>query len=867
LGSKFGWPRAADRREGQEAALRHHQIDTQPGGTEGDLALPEIPGFLILNECGRGGMGIVYLAEQVDLGRRVALKFLKPELAGSASQRARLVVEATALARLQHPNIVQIFSTGTHEGRPFIVQEYVGGGSLDRKLTRQPAPARVAAEMVATLARAVEHAHGQRIIHRDLKPSNVLLTLDGVPKISDFGLAKYTDLDGETNQTQSGAIVGSPSYMAPEQSLGKRGTIGPAADIYALGAILYEMLTGRPPFLAASTLETLEQVRSADPVPPRQLQPGLPRDVETVCLKCLSKDPARRYATAAALADDIDRFLHGRPIVARPVSRAERLAKWVKRRPAIAASLGVAALALVALFGGGLIYQGLLRAAVREAKASAQLAREQEKKADARYRLARETLSKMLERFRDREFRQTPRLKELQRQQRDDALGFYREVVKDRENPDLAVRLDVATASLELSQVQHTLGRASEARDQVKQAIALLEGLVKQDPTRAEYKLHLARSYRVRGVLEPQPQPPRGPGSGTAAPLPDLVRSLELVEGLVRQDPANRAYRTELAVAYHDLGGFHANHGQTTQAVAMYRRAVDLRRSLLERVPSAADATVRVQMGETLQSLAAQVQQTEHKAEAPRLYAESRQLLEDALKVEPKWDDAALALGETLMNWGYCLTFDRASHQKAGTLLVEAIEHVSPILKREPDWDRVRGVLLGCHGALAQLRERDACHAEAASEWEQVVSLAGPGEKERYQCHVALARARAGKHREAWNLGQELQRSLGKRPAEYHFFLATVYAVCLAAAEKDSTLSAEDRSAVCSKCAVAGVELLRQTLELVPSDERTAQRALFLSNVDLASLRGRREFQDLIADAPPAGKLTPGAASAPPGSK
>ncbi len=178
MGTKFGRPRSSDPAEGQETAQRHHLIDTKPGGTDGDLALPEIPGFVILGECGRGGMGVVYLAEQVDLGRRVALKFLKPELARSVSQRARLLVEATALARLQHPHIVQIFSTGTHDGRFFIVEEYVGGGSLDRKLTRQPAAARPAAEIVATLARAVEHAHGQRIIHRDLKPSNVLLTVE-----------------------------------------------------------------------------------------------------------------------------------------------------------------------------------------------------------------------------------------------------------------------------------------------------------------------------------------------------------------------------------------------------------------------------------------------------------------------------------------------------------------------------------------------------------------------------------------------------------------------------------------------------------------------------------------------------------------
>ena len=460
--TKFGPPRSPVPVGGLESCEALRLIDTGPANSDGYERLPEIPGFVILGECGRGGMGVVYLAEQLDLGRRVALKFLRPELAGSASQRARLLVEATALARLQHPNIVQIFSSGTHEGRSFIVQEYVGGESLHRRLMRQPVPAPVAARMVATLASAVEHAHGKRIIHRDLKPSNVLLTVDGVPKISDFGLAKQSGQDGEPSQTSSGMIVGSPSYMAPEHSLGKPGKVGPSADIYSLGAILYEMLTGRPPFLAASTLETLEQVRTADPVSPRQLQPGLPRDLATICLKCLSKDPAHRYATARALADDLDRFLQGRPILARPASWAERLAKWVRRRPATAASFGVAALAATTLFAGGLIYQGLLRAALKQANDSALEAQNQQREADARYRLARETLSKMLERFGALDLRQTPRLKELQRQQLGDALGFYREVVKGSINKNPAVRFEAAQACLQSSKAQFMLGR--EAR-------------------------------------------------------------------------------------------------------------------------------------------------------------------------------------------------------------------------------------------------------------------------------------------------------------------------------------------------------------------------------------------------------------------
>ena len=280
--------------------------------------VPAPPGFVLLEECGRGAMGLVYLAAQVGLGRRVALKFLKPELASSDEERARFRTEAKALARLQHPNIVQVFDCGTHEGRAYIVQEYVAGGNLEEKIARKPQPAIPAALLVATLARATAHAHAQKIIHRDLKPSNVLLTAEGVPKISDFGLARQIDAGADSGQTRSGVILGSPSYMAPEQAIGKSSVVGPAVDVYALGAILYEMLTGRPPFLGASVIETLEAVRQSDPVPPRRLQGVLPRDLETICLKCLAKSPGRRYPSAEALADDLDRFALGRPVLARP---------------------------------------------------------------------------------------------------------------------------------------------------------------------------------------------------------------------------------------------------------------------------------------------------------------------------------------------------------------------------------------------------------------------------------------------------------------------------------------------------------------------------------------------------------------------
>jgi tetratricopeptide (TPR) repeat protein len=310
-------------------------------------SVPTVPGYEVLRELGHGGMGIVYLARQVGLGRLVALKMLPAEAQANTGALARFRTEAEAVARLAHPNIVQIYEVGEAEGRPYLALEYVDGISLARKLGGTPLPTPQAAELVETLARAMQVAHQQRIVHRDLKPANVLLTADGVPKVTDFGLAKL--LDGAVAQTQSGGVLGTPPYMAPEQAASKSKAIGTATDVYALGAILYETLTGRPPFQAETPLETLQQVVADEPLPPSRLRLKLPRDLETICLKCLQKEPARRYASAAALADDLQRFLTGEPIRARPVGGAERLWRWCRRNRAVASLLTAVVLLLVSI--------------------------------------------------------------------------------------------------------------------------------------------------------------------------------------------------------------------------------------------------------------------------------------------------------------------------------------------------------------------------------------------------------------------------------------------------------------------------------------------------------------------------------------
>jgi WD40 repeat protein/serine/threonine protein kinase len=342
---------------------------------------PVVPGYEIVSELGRGGMGVVYKARQTGLNRLVALKVI---LAGPHARPKDLVrfrQEAEAVASLHHPNIVQIYDIGEANGIPYLVLEYVEEGSLVQRLRGDPQDLKAAVRLIETLARTVHFAHQRGIVHRDLKPANILLqrtdkvTGDSAettardaasvaaqaspslafsaplsPKITDFGLAKR--LDEEDQGTPSGEIVGTPSYMAPEQAGGKHALLGPATDVYTLGAILYEMFTGRPPFKGPTPLDTVVQVVHEEPVRPSRLRSGLPLDLETICLKCLSKEPSRRYATAEALADDLQRFLKGKPILARPVGLVERAWKWSRRRPLISALVAGMILSVVLGFAG-----------------------------------------------------------------------------------------------------------------------------------------------------------------------------------------------------------------------------------------------------------------------------------------------------------------------------------------------------------------------------------------------------------------------------------------------------------------------------------------------------------------------------------
>src|SRR5262245_45196275 len=272
--------------------------------------------YEILGRLGHGGMGVVYKARHARLDRLVALKMIISGAHAGPMDLARFHTESRVIARLHHPNIVQLYEAGEHQGLPYFCLEYVEGESLAKRLGGQPQPARDAAQLIETLARAMAVAHGHAVVHRDRKPANILFTSNGVPKVVDFGLAKR--LEADSSITHTGSLMGTPSYMAPEQARGDNKAITALTDVYALGAILYECLTGRPPFIGKTPMKTAMKVLNKDAMPPTRLIPGLPRDLETICLKCLDKEPERRYSSALALAEDLHRFLAGESILARP---------------------------------------------------------------------------------------------------------------------------------------------------------------------------------------------------------------------------------------------------------------------------------------------------------------------------------------------------------------------------------------------------------------------------------------------------------------------------------------------------------------------------------------------------------------------
>jgi tetratricopeptide (TPR) repeat protein/tRNA A-37 threonylcarbamoyl transferase component Bud32 len=748
-----------------------------PAGPPGVPGQPLIPGYEIEGELGRGGMGVVYKARQTSLDRIVALKML---LAGSGEAHlVRFRAEAEAIARLQHPHIVQIYEVGEWAGLPYFTLEYVDGGHLGEHLKRggPQAPA-AAAGLVETLARTVQVAHERGIIHRDLKPANVLLTRDGTPKIADFGLAKRLEAG---NRTGSGQLMGTPVYMAPEQLNHSPAAPGPAAgpavDIYALGVILYELLTGRPPFEGACPADLLFQVTLREPIPPSYWARGTPRDLETITLKCLEKDPHKRYQSAAALADDLAAFGQGRPIKARPVGPVERFRRWCgKHRVVAALSAAVVLLLLSTTFALGVGFVRVQReqtrteAARRDALASERqaLASEQQVRAalrrEARRRRQARTALDALSEGLDDLLAHLPHLNDQHRRLLRTAQRLYEEQVAEA-TAEEADRLDAARGHLRLAHIRYRLGEHAAAQKHYARSLLLL-GRVAAASGRPDHREELAAAHTRLAVFLK--------AIGRPAPAEaEHLHARALRARLAEDFPAEPAHRKALAQTDTSLGVLRAEQNRPADAEKAFRSALALRRKLAAERPR--DTACREDLADAHGNLALLLLPTKRHADTAEQYraalavykglrtdfphsARYRNLLatahnnlgtlyqrigQDASAEQqyraalPVWAelarqlpgqaDYAACLGGVYCNLGN-LAGKSGRREESLTWYDQAQRVLQPLHARLPRLERARRFLFAVHLGRAHIYTQLGRHAEALPDWERALSLcADPG--------------------------------------------------------------------------------------------------------------------------------------------
>ena len=548
-------------------------------------------GYEILGEFARGGMGVIYRARQVRLGRVVALKMILTGAHAPAEERRRFQLEAEAAARLDHPNIVPVYDVGEADGRPFYSMKWIAGRNLADHLGGRPLPPREAARLVAAVARAVGYAHDRGVLHRDLKPANILIEDGtGAPHVTDFGLARR--LTDDHRLTPPGYALGTPAYLAPEllqPAADRPAHLTIAGDVYALGAILYECLTGRPPFRADSPLATLLEIVHNQPPRPRAVAPAVPADLETVCLKCLERDPARRYPRAADLADELERWQRGEPVAARPVGGLARIGRWCRRQPVIASlCVGLAASVVLGLAG---VYREWRRAEAnyQSAEAHRRTAEQREAEAEANFQLAHDAVGRFYDEFCERHLKGVPGLQAARREVLKDARGYFERFAAQR-GQDPRLRRELAAAHFRIASIDQATGAIAAALAGYERALAILESLAAESPddmkVRRNRALTLQRLAAVQSSLR---------SSETA--LATGRRSRALFEDLVRREPDNPSHRVDLAAVMHNLGAVYQGMGRPREAGECYQAKVEVCLALLRRWPDHPDAPVLLARG------------------------------------------------------------------------------------------------------------------------------------------------------------------------------------------------------------------------------------------------------------------------------
>jgi tetratricopeptide (TPR) repeat protein len=803
-------------------------LDTQaqsPFSQPSDTGVPvsTLGRFEIERELGRGGFGVVFLAYDPKLCREVALKVPRPAVLVSSEAHERFLREARAAAGLDHPNVVPVYEAGEVGPGCYIAAAFCPGVTLAAWLRGQtePVPWRTAALLVAALADGVEHAHCRGVLHRDLKPANVMLSplpetgggapakegLNFVPKILDFGLAKMVGR-AEDDQTQTGAILGTPCYMAPEQAGGKSRQVGPAADVYALGTILYEVLTGRPPFQGDSTVDTLLLVRGQEPLPPSRLRPRLPRDLETICLACLHKEPGRRYPSAAALAEDLRRFLAGEPIKARPTPLWERGLMWARRRPAVATLLGLCTAAFLALVVGGLLYNAWLDTARRQAEDRADEAQRQTARANDQEKLARQkaaealrqekeaqaqfaraeinledatgVVDRMLTRLGDGVLRNLPRTELLRRALLEDALAMYQKFLQQK-STDPGMRHKLAQAHGRVGKIYSDLGQEKKALKAWQEAQDAFQKLVDDVPGEPAYRLGLADAYHDLGFE-------RYKAGKTSEAATALRQSVRLKQKLADDFPKDAGYRQHLAISHNDLGIVLYDQGEQAAAEKAYDEALTIREKLVYDFPKVAN--YRVDLAASYNNRGLLRQKSGQVAEATKAYRKAITIWQQLVTADKDVPNIRQGLAKSHHNLGRLLK-DSKQFPEAEAEFRKAVDLGNGLTRDYPKNVDIRLDLAQSLFYLIGILERNGKHVEAQENgrtavklWQQIVQDAPHRPQHRYvlaACHRDLGSAlvktgraaeAADSYREALGLLQKLSRE-DARNADYRQWAAS----------------------------------------------------------------------------------------------
>jgi tetratricopeptide (TPR) repeat protein len=647
----------------------------------------------------RGGMGVVYRARQISLNRPVALKMIRAGTFASDDDVRRFRAEAEAAAQLEHPGIVPIYEVGTHDGHHYFSMRLIEGESLAQHAPRLRRDAKAIARLVAEAARGVHHAHMRGILHRDLKPSNILVDAEGHPHITDFGLARRIDAD--SGLTRSGAILGTPAYMSPEQARGHGQSVTTASDVYGLGAVLYVLLTGAPPFQGDSVMDTLRRVVETEPARPRSLDPKADRDLETIALKCLEKDPRRRYASADALAEELERFARGELIQARPVGAVERLRKWARRRPLVAGLGAAVVVAVLAGLVGTSLALGLALRREREAVAARNVA-------DRRLDRMMEAISDYYTGVSQEVLLGQPEMQGLRARLLERPRAFYEQLTQELAGApatDLRARYRLARGRFDLGRILHDLGRYREARAQDEAAVKLLDELAARRPSEPSYRDALARARGNLGsVLYSLGQP-----RAAAEAYREAIALREA--GPIPAATADRAERTErlghdydhMAIALHAAGDLPA-------ATRAYRRAIGLQEEATAAAPEARD--VRSGLAHSYTNFGNLLSNAGDVAGAAEAQRKAVGLLEALTDAEPGHAARRGELATARDNLGVSLE-QLGDYRGAAAMFEAAIQTFAQIVESRPNVPEPRYLLANCRYNLARLRAATGQHADA----------------------------------------------------------------------------------------------------------------------------------------------------------